>query len=73
MAIFHNCPVCGVNATVKPELADNNNRVFRCENGHRFKITIEKQEKVESQNIWDHMPEWARTLNKLHKNSYIEV
>lgn len=67
MAIFCKCPVCGESAVVKPELADQENRVFSCENGHQFKITVEKQVKNQSQDIWDHMPEWAKTLNELPK------
>ena len=68
MAIFCKCPVCGESAVVKPELANHDNRVFRCENGHQFEITLEKPEKVVSQDIWDHMPKWAKILHELTKN-----
>ena len=65
MAVFSKCPLCGETAVVKPELANQDNRVFRCENGHQFEITLEKPEKAVSQDIWDHMPGWARMLNEL--------
>ncbi len=68
MGILCKCPVCGESAIVKPELADPENRVFRCENGHQFEITLEKPEKVVSQDIWDHMPKWAKMLHELRKN-----
>ena len=68
MAVFCRCPICGENAIVKPELAKNEKRVFRCENGHQFEITLEKPEKAVSQDIWDHMPKWAQMLHELTKN-----
>lgn len=68
MAIFCKCPVCGESAVVKPELADQENRVFKCENGHEFKKVLNNDVKeVEDKEIWDHMPKWAKTLNKLSK------
>jgi len=67
MAVFCKCPVCGESAIVKPELAKNDNRVFRCDNGHRFEIALEKPEKAVGQDVWDHMPGWARMLNELQK------
>ena len=67
MAVFCKCPVCGESAIVKPELAKNDNRVFRCENGHQFELQCEKQEKVISQDIWDHMPKWAQMLHEITK------
>jgi hypothetical protein len=71
MVVFCKCPVCGESAIVKPELANGTNRVFCCENGHQFEISSEKPEKVVSQDIWDHMPKWARMLNELSKNGKI--
>ena len=68
MVVFCKCPVCGEPATEKPELSSNVSRVFRCGNGHRFEITMEKPEKAVSQDIWDHMPKWARMLHELGKN-----
>ena len=64
MAVFGKCPLCEETTVVKPELVKNNNKVFMCENGHQFKISPEMSEKDVSQDIWNHMPEWARMLNE---------
>lgn len=72
MVVFCKCPVCGESAIVKPELANKgDSRVFRCENGHQFEISLEKPEKAVSQDIWDHMPKWARMLHELSKKGKI--
>ena len=65
MAVFCKCPVCGESAIIKPELAKDGKRVFRCENGHQFEITLKKPEKPISQDIWDHLPKWAQMLHEL--------
>ena len=67
MAIFGKCPVCGELASVQPELGDKDHRAFKCENGHEFKKPVKEALNVEDKEIWDHMPEWAKTLNELPK------
>jgi len=68
MTVFCKCPICGASAVVKPELANNGNKVFRCENGHQFHITLENPEKSLSQDVWDHMPRWGQIIHDLTKN-----
>lgn len=67
MTIFCKCPVCGASSTVNPEMVNKKHRFFKCENNHDFMINIEKQAKSTSQDLWDHMPEWARMLNEIGK------
>ena len=67
MAVFHKCPVCGEFAFIQPEMGDKENKVFRCENNHQFKMKISQEPKIEDKEVWDKMPEWAKTLNELTK------
>jgi len=65
MAIFDKCPVCGEQSIVKPELGGLEHRVFKCQNGHTFKKDVKP--KADDKEVMDHMPGWAKTLNKLSK------
>ncbi|MFX0210045.1 MAG: hypothetical protein ACFFDT_28955, partial [Candidatus Hodarchaeota archaeon] len=66
-AVFHKCPVCGEFAFIQPELGDKENNVFKCEKGHTFKKEVKRKPKIDDKEVWDHMPEWAKTLNDLTK------
>ena len=68
MTLFQKCPVCGSFAFVKPELADNKNRGFKCGNGHTFKEKIQINSTDEDKEIMDHLPEWVRILNTMNKH-----
>ena len=67
MTIFKNCPICGEVASVIPELGDKEYRVFQCKNGHQFKKKKKNEPMDEDDEIWDHMPEWAKKLNEIRK------
>ncbi len=56
MSIFQKYPICGAFAFAQP------NCEFKCENDHAFKLT--KSEKNIDDEVWEHMPEWARLLKK---------
>ncbi len=67
MAVFHKCPMCGEFAFIQPELGNKENKVFKCEKGHQFKMKVSQEPKIEDKEVWDQMPEWAKTLNELTK------
>jgi acetyl-CoA carboxylase beta subunit len=69
MAIFDKCPECGENAVVQPELGKENYRIFKCNNGHKFKKEFNNKSLSDEKDIMEHMPEWARKLHELEEKS----
>ena len=59
--LFHKCPTCGEFAFIQPDLSTEDCRVFRCENGHVFRIRLHPAEDEPAGDL----PEWMRILRAI--------